>query len=89
MLCLLFLLPHAALACWHLYDQLVVAPELGVIGGADGPTVIVTTSTAAAFWSWLQPLLLTAAALGVLFTSSITRAGSMFPAMDSTMFPGL
>ena len=50
MLCLLFLLPHAALACWHLYDQLVVAPELGVIGGA-------------AFWSWLQPLLLTAAAL--------------------------
>ena len=62
-LCLLFLLPHAALACWHLYDQLVVAPELGVIGGADGPTVIVTTSTAASFWSWLQPLLLTAAAL--------------------------
>lgn len=62
-LCLLFLLPHAALACWHLYDQLVVAPELGVIGSADGPTVIVTTSTAASFWSWLQPLLLTAAAL--------------------------
>ena len=40
-----------------------MAPELGVIGGADGPPVIVTTSTAASFWSWLQPLLLTAAAL--------------------------
>jgi Na+-transporting methylmalonyl-CoA/oxaloacetate decarboxylase beta subunit len=44
MLCLLFLLPHAALACWHLYDQLVVAPELGVIGGADGPTSIYLTA---------------------------------------------
>ena len=40
-----------------------MAPELGVIGGADGLTAIVTVSTAAAFWSWLQPLLLTAAAL--------------------------
>ena len=49
--------------CRHLYDRLVVAPELGVIGGADGLTAIVTVSTAAAFWSWLQPLRLTAAAL--------------------------
>ena len=39
-----------------------MAPELGVIGGADGLTAIVTVSTAA-FWSWLQPLRLTAAAL--------------------------
>lgn len=62
-LCLLFLLPHAVLACWHLYDRLVVAPELGVIGGADGPTAIVTVSTAFPFWSWLRPLLLAAAAL--------------------------
>ena len=38
-----------------------MAPELGVIGGADGLTAIVTVSTA--FWSWLQPLRLTAAAL--------------------------
>ena len=28
-LCLLFLLPHAVLACWHLYDRLVVAPKAG------------------------------------------------------------
>lgn len=62
-LCLLFLLPHTVLACWHLYDRLVVAPELGVIGGADGPTAIVTVSTAFPFWSWLRPLLLAAAAL--------------------------
>ena len=47
-----------------------MAPELGVIGGADGPTVIVTTSTAASFWSWLQPLLLTAAALASILTVS-------------------
>ena len=39
-----------------------MAPELGVIGGADGLTAIVTVSTAA-FWSWLQPLRFTAAAL--------------------------
>lgn len=65
-LCLLFLLPHTVLACWHLYDRLVVAPELGVIGGADGPTAIVTVSTAFPFWSWLRPLLLAAAALAAL-----------------------
>lgn len=62
-LCLLFLLPHAVLACWHLYDRLVVAPKLGVIGSADTTTAIVTVSTAFPFWSWLRPLLLAAAAL--------------------------
>lgn len=48
-LCLLFLLPHAVLACWHLYDRLVVAPKLGVIGSADTTTAIVTVSTAFPF----------------------------------------
>ena len=49
--------------CRHLYDRLVVAPKLGVIGSADTTTAIVTVSTAFPFWSWLRPLLLAAAAL--------------------------
>lgn len=61
-LCLLFLLPHAVLACWHLYDRLVVAPKLGVIGSADTTTAIVTVSTAFPFWSWLLPAPAAAAA---------------------------
>ena len=72
-LCLLFLLPHAVLACWHLYDRLVVAPKLGVIGSADTTTAIVTVSTAFPFWSWLRPLLLAAAALAALVLSIRVR----------------
>ena len=72
-LCLLFLLPHAVLACWHLYDRLVVAPKLGAIGSADTTTAIVTVSTAFPFWSWLRPLLLAAAALAALVLSIRVR----------------
>lgn len=62
-LCILSLLPDLTLLCINLYDRWVVAPELGVIGGADGPTAIITSTPAFSFWSWLHPLLLAAAAL--------------------------
>lgn len=72
-LCLLFLLPDLTLFCMDLYDRLVVAPKLGVIGSADTTTAIVTVSTAFPFWSWLRPLLLTAAALASFVLSLRVR----------------
>ena len=62
-LCILSLLPDLTLLCINLYDRWVVAPELGVIGGADGPTAIIMSNPAFSFWSWLHPLLLAVAAL--------------------------
>lgn len=48
-LCILSLLPDLTLLCINLYNRWVVAPELGVIGGADGPTAIITSTPAFSF----------------------------------------
>ena len=87
-LCLLFLLPHAVLACWHLYDRLVVAPKLGVIGSADTTTAIVTVSTAFPFWSWLRPLLLAAAALGVFLQVLVTENSRLVALFQTAALSG-
>ena len=55
-LCGISLIPPLSLGAYLLYFHLFRAPELGVIGGADGPTVILT-SGAPLFPGWIQPVL--------------------------------
>ena len=43
-LCLLALLPNLLFFFSNLYCHFLLSPNLGVIGGADGPTVIITQS---------------------------------------------
>ena len=43
-LCFLLLLPHLTVGAFYLYFRYLRAPGLGVIGGSDGPTVIITSN---------------------------------------------
>ena len=60
-LCGISLVPSLSLGAYLLYFDLFRAPELGVIGRADGPTVILTAGSPL-IPHWLQPVL-TAAVL--------------------------
>lgn len=60
-LCGISLIPPLSLGAYLLYFDLFRAPELGVIGGADGPTVIMTSGS-----PFLPPWLLPAVIAVVL-----------------------
>ena len=55
-ICAVSLIPPLSMGAYYLYFNLFQAPELGVIGGADGPTVILTSSSPL-FPGWIQPVL--------------------------------
>lgn len=65
--CFLFLLPYLVCGVSQLYFHWVIEPQMGVIGSAEGPTVIITSS-APLFPAWFRPALLAllCAACGVL-----------------------
>ena len=65
--CFLFLLPYLVYGVSQLYFHWVIEPQMGVIGSAEGPTVIITSS-APLFPAWFRPALLAllCAACGVL-----------------------
>ena len=65
--CFLFLLPYLVYGVSQLYCHWVIEPQRGVIGSAEGPTVIITSS-APLFPAWFRPALLAllCAACGVL-----------------------
>ena len=65
--CILFLLPYLVYGVSQLYFHWVIEPQMGVIGSAEGPTVIITSS-APLFPAWFRPALLAllCAACGVL-----------------------
>ena len=62
-----FLLPYLVYGVSQLYFHWVIEPQMGVIGSAEGPTVIITSS-APLFPAWFRPALLAllCAACGVL-----------------------
>ena len=64
--CFLFLLPYLVYGVSQLYFHWVIEAPDGVIGSAEGPTVIITSS-APLFPAWFRPALLAScAACGVL-----------------------
>lgn len=76
--CLFSLLPYAVSLLQSLYFDLVVAPDIGVIGSADGPTAILTQSQLslyAFFFSVLIPCLLVV--FLILFLVLSVRVGRM------------
>lgn len=70
-LCLLRLIPYViSLVIYLKYDLLFAAGDYGIIGGADGPTAIITATPAFPWWdTWGAPI---TAAIGLILCIVLT-----------------